>query len=102
MVSWDLAKYDSFHHAYWAIAVANCCCGIPLLRYASPLPSASADGASQPARPLPQAIRDPSDRRRMFTGQSSEDVPGGQWQLWILWYSFFFWCTRAIQPPLPL
>ena len=35
LVSWDLAKYDSFHHAYWAIAVANICCGIPLLRYAS-------------------------------------------------------------------
>ena len=39
-----------------------------------------------------------SDKQRLrvaLTGAESQDQPGGQWQMWFLWYSFFFWYASA-------
>jgi hypothetical protein len=36
-------------------------------------------------------LTDPKQLRVILTGSSDQSAPGGQWQLWLCWYSFFFW-----------
>ena len=79
------------------IGAANILCCLPTLIYDSPRPreGATSGQATEEAGPAPGAdaealtARDPRAWRRMVTGRASQSEPGGQWQLWALWYSFF-------------
>lgn len=96
LVSLDLSATNSFHNAYWAIGLANVLCGIPLLRYPSPQSNDKGD-SNAPAL----TFKEPAHWRKMLTGRESQAEPGGQWQLWALWYSFFFWCALVALQSLP-
>ena len=95
IVSWDLANHESFHYAYVIIGISNIVVCIPTLLYDSPRPTnvegsvGNADGVEAPT------LSDKKRFRVAMTGAETQDQPGGQWQMWFLWYSFFFWYASA-------
>eukprot|EP01044_Picomonas_judraskeda_P019271 COSAG03_NODE_4027_length_1714_cov_1.825387_1_plen_445_part_00 len=111
IVSLDLDYTGSFHHSYFIIGMFNIMICIPVLLLPSPQPRVDAtatNGEQQHAvveQPADQqqtmyhvalsaptkAPKAPSAWRRMFTGAESQASAGGDWRLWLCWYSCFFW-----------